>query len=132
MILRLVIQTAPTESFVGKTWRQRLDVANGPFREAVSIPEPARVRGQSVLLIGDVFTTGLTTHWRRRVSPMGRGDGRLRRWWGDLQVRITDPEVRRLREGVLRHWGVQRHAGPPSPGVASPAWWSASRPLSTG
>jgi predicted amidophosphoribosyltransferase len=59
---RIIVQERPTTRTAGKTWRQRYDIANRELRAALRIPDPELVRGRSVLLVDDVFTTGLTTH----------------------------------------------------------------------
>jgi predicted amidophosphoribosyltransferase len=58
----LIAQTASTDSFAGKKWKPRYEIATTQLRSALRIPNPAAVKGRSVLLVDDVFTTGLTTH----------------------------------------------------------------------
>lgn len=57
-----IVQTAPTESFAGKTWQQRRAIAEGPLRQALSVPDPSRIASRAILLFDDVFTSGLRTH----------------------------------------------------------------------
>jgi len=59
----LIEQTAPTDSFAGKGWRPRFDIAREQLAPALHVPNPSLVRGRSILLIDDVFTTGITTHF---------------------------------------------------------------------
>jgi predicted amidophosphoribosyltransferase len=54
------VKTALTTPFVGRSWRQRFDIARTELREALSVPSPAAVRGKSILVFDDVFTDGLT------------------------------------------------------------------------
>jgi hypoxanthine-guanine phosphoribosyltransferase len=42
--------------------RARYDIATVELSAALRIPDPRRVEGKAVLLVDDVFTTGLTTH----------------------------------------------------------------------
>jgi len=55
-----IIKTAATERMMGKTWRQRYEIATGPLREALSVPDPARTTGKEILVYDDVFTDGQT------------------------------------------------------------------------
>lgn len=55
---RAIIQTAETERFVGKNWRQRKAIAEGPLRAALVVPEPDKVAGKRILVFDDVFTEG--------------------------------------------------------------------------
>ncbi len=56
----VIVKTAATEPFVKKGWRQRREIAEGELREALEVPDPARVRGKRVLVYDDVFTDGFT------------------------------------------------------------------------
>lgn len=55
-----IIKTAPTESMVRKTWKQRYEIAKGPLRDALRLPRPERTRGKRILVYDDVFTDGQT------------------------------------------------------------------------
>jgi predicted amidophosphoribosyltransferase len=63
----VVVKTAPTERFAGKTWRERKAIAEGPLRAALSVPDPVRVANKDVLVIDDVFTEGFTIREVARV-----------------------------------------------------------------
>ena len=60
----LVIKEAPTERFATfgavKPWRERKQIAEGPLREALRVPDPERVAGRRILVFDDVFTEGFT------------------------------------------------------------------------
>lgn len=55
-----IVKTAPTPQMTGRNWRQRRDIATGPLRAALSIPDPVRTRNKRVLVYDDVFTDGQT------------------------------------------------------------------------
>lgn len=59
----LISQTAATDSFAGKRWKPRYEIARDQLVPALEIPDPSQVRGRSILLVDDVFTTGITTHF---------------------------------------------------------------------
>ena len=61
-----IMKTKATESFASKRWRQRYEIATSELREALFVPDPARVRGKNVLVFDDVFTEGLT------INEVGR------------------------------------------------------------
>lgn len=60
----LIIKDEATERFAErgavKPWRERKDIAEGPLRRALRIPDPNRVRGRRILVFDDVFTEGFT------------------------------------------------------------------------
>ncbi len=56
----LVVKEAHTERFVSKSWQERRQIAEGPLREALRVPDPSRVAGQKILVFDDVFTEGFT------------------------------------------------------------------------
>jgi predicted amidophosphoribosyltransferase len=56
----VIIKTAATTPFVGKTWRQRRDIAEGELREALEVPDASMARGKRALVYDDVFTDGFT------------------------------------------------------------------------
>jgi predicted amidophosphoribosyltransferase len=55
-----IVKTAATERFVGKSWHERRQIAEGPLRQALSVPDPARTHGSDILVYDDVFTDGFT------------------------------------------------------------------------
>ncbi len=57
---RAIIKTRDTPSLVGKTLLQRRTIAESDIRSSLHVPEPAVVRGQSILVFDDVFTDGST------------------------------------------------------------------------
>jgi len=60
----LVVKEARTERFATqgsvKPWKERKDIAEGPLRAALRVPEPDRVAGRRILVFDDVFTEGFT------------------------------------------------------------------------
>jgi predicted amidophosphoribosyltransferase len=67
-----IIKTAATTPFVGKTWQQRRQIAEGELRESLSIPRLTRTHGMAILVYDDVFTDGFTL---REVARRLREDG---------------------------------------------------------
>lgn len=59
----LIAQTAPTDKSAGKKWRPRFDKAREQLVPALEVPDPSAIAGRAVLLVDDVFTTGITTHF---------------------------------------------------------------------
>jgi predicted amidophosphoribosyltransferase len=55
-----IINVSPTARLVGRTWRQRREIATGPLRAALQVPDPRRTEGKSFLVYDDVFTDGQT------------------------------------------------------------------------
>lgn len=55
-----IIKTGATYAMVGKKWKERQAVAEGPLRDSLSVPSVARVCGQRILVYDDVFTDGQT------------------------------------------------------------------------
>ncbi len=55
-----IVKTAPTEPMVGKKWKQRHELATGPLRAALRVPNPARTAGKAILVYDDIFTDGQT------------------------------------------------------------------------
>jgi predicted amidophosphoribosyltransferase len=55
----VIVQVATTDRFVGKTWKERQKIAEGPLRAALTVPDPGLVRDRSILVFDDVFTDGL-------------------------------------------------------------------------
>jgi predicted amidophosphoribosyltransferase len=56
----LVVKKAETTPMAGLGLRRRRACAEGPLRRALGVPDPARVAGQRVLVVDDVFTEGST------------------------------------------------------------------------
>jgi predicted amidophosphoribosyltransferase len=60
----LVVKDAATEPFAKKRsvkpWRERKDIAEGPLRHALRVPDTHRVSGKRILVFDDVFTEGFT------------------------------------------------------------------------
>jgi predicted amidophosphoribosyltransferase len=56
---RAVVQTAAVERFVGNNWARRREIAEGPLRQSLAVPNHARVKGKAILVYDDVFTDGL-------------------------------------------------------------------------
>jgi predicted amidophosphoribosyltransferase len=68
-----VVQTAHTEPLVkASSWRKRREIAEGPLREALEVPDSTRVRGKRILVYDDIFTDGFTT---REVAGVLRRAG---------------------------------------------------------
>jgi predicted amidophosphoribosyltransferase len=55
---RVIVATAATERFVGKKLSERKEIAEGPLRAALHVPNPVRVFGKKILVFDDVFTDG--------------------------------------------------------------------------
>jgi predicted amidophosphoribosyltransferase len=56
----LVVKESPTERFAGKSWRERKQIAEGPLRKALRVPDPGAVEGRRILVFDDIFTNGFT------------------------------------------------------------------------
>lgn len=60
----LVVKDAATERFASlgavKPWRERKEIAEGPLRSALRVPDPSRVTDRRILVFDDVFTEGFT------------------------------------------------------------------------
>ena len=56
--LRAIVKSAPTGRFLGLGVAERRAIAEGPLREALSVPEPGRVAGRRVLVFDDVYSEG--------------------------------------------------------------------------
>ncbi len=60
----LIVKDSATERFAQrgavKRWAERRVIAEGPLRQALRVPDPARVAGQRILVFDDVFTEGFT------------------------------------------------------------------------
>lgn len=55
-----IVKTAPTESFTGKSYPQRRDIAHSELREALRVLDRRRTDGARILVYDDVFTDGHT------------------------------------------------------------------------
>jgi predicted amidophosphoribosyltransferase len=55
-----MILTEPVRRFAGKTFQQRLAIADEQLRKAIKVVDPKRIAGKDILVYDDVFTTGLT------------------------------------------------------------------------
>jgi predicted amidophosphoribosyltransferase len=52
-----IVQTVLTERFAKQpSWQHRRSLAEGPFRAALSVPDPSRIAGRQVLVFDDIFT----------------------------------------------------------------------------
>ena len=56
----VIVKTASTEPMVGKGWKKRREIAEGPLRESLHVTAPTKVRGKRILVYDDVFTDGQT------------------------------------------------------------------------
>jgi predicted amidophosphoribosyltransferase len=57
----VVVRTRPAPALKDSPgWRRRLEVARTELRASLTVSEPERVRGRSVLVFDDVLTTGAT------------------------------------------------------------------------
>jgi predicted amidophosphoribosyltransferase len=55
-----IVKTAPNRLLRGKTWQERWAIACDEIRSALSVPDPDRTAGRSILVYDDVFTDGIT------------------------------------------------------------------------
>jgi len=55
-----IVKTAPNRPLHGKTWQERWAIARDEIRPALSVPDPNRIAGRSILVYDDVFTDGIT------------------------------------------------------------------------
>lgn len=68
-----VVKTGPTESFTGKPYRERRDIAETQLREALQVPDRSRTAGRSILVYDDVFTDGWTLNETARALRFSGG-----------------------------------------------------------
>ena len=54
----LIVKAAPTGRLLGLGVAERRVIAEGPLREALSVPQPGRVAGRRVLVFDDVYSEG--------------------------------------------------------------------------
>jgi predicted amidophosphoribosyltransferase len=55
-----IIKTVDTPAMRPLTYQQRRLNAEGPVRDALTIPDPSRTTGRRIVVVDDVFTDGLT------------------------------------------------------------------------
>jgi predicted amidophosphoribosyltransferase len=55
-----IVKTKATTPMVGKSWKQRHEIAVNELRPALSVPRRERTRGRAILVVDDVFTGGHT------------------------------------------------------------------------
>lgn len=70
-----IVKNVATESFTGKKYADRKSIAMNQLRDALSVPDPTRTAGKSILVYDDVFTDGLTL---REVARCLMSDGGAR------------------------------------------------------
>lgn len=56
----LIVKTGPTDQFLGKSPRERSEIAEGRLRSALSVPDPDRVAGKRILVFDDVYSEGFS------------------------------------------------------------------------
>lgn len=56
----LIAKSAPTGRFLGKSPRERSEIAEGQLRAALSVPDPDLVAGRRVLVFDDVYSEGFS------------------------------------------------------------------------
>lgn len=56
----LISKAAPTGQFLGKSPRERGEIAEGQLRDALSVSEPDLVAGRRVLVFDDVYSEGFS------------------------------------------------------------------------
>jgi predicted amidophosphoribosyltransferase len=69
-----MIKTTATPALVGKTWKQRREIAEGELRDSLLVPDPRRTEGQSILVYDDVFTDGFTLRAGPSQSDLQESD----------------------------------------------------------
>ncbi len=55
-----IIKTCRTPSMTNKRWKERQAIARDNLRPSLSVPDPKRIKGKSILVYDDVFTDGHT------------------------------------------------------------------------
>jgi len=65
--LRAVSKQAETPALTGRSFTERLALAEGPLRRVLAVADPVRVRRATVLVVDDVFTEGCTLREVARV-----------------------------------------------------------------
>ncbi len=68
-----ITKIAATERLTGKSWRQRFEIARGPLRAALAVPDPAKTRRRKILVYDDVFTDGQTLNEVARCLRLAGG-----------------------------------------------------------
>ncbi len=56
----LIAKSVPTGQFLGKSPRERREIAEGELRTALSVPEPDLVAGRRILVFDDVYSEGFS------------------------------------------------------------------------
>jgi predicted amidophosphoribosyltransferase len=72
-----IVKTAPTERMVGKNWKQRREIAIGPLRDALRVPNPAQTAGKAILVYDGIFTDGQTLNEVARCLILEGGATRV-------------------------------------------------------
>ncbi len=57
---RAVTKVRETPGMAGRSWAERQDLARGPLRASLAVPDPELVAGRQVLVLDDVLTEGST------------------------------------------------------------------------
>lgn len=69
-----IIKTAATPRMSRQdSWRQRKEIAEGPLRDALQIPDPVATDGKRILVYDDIFTDGLTLNEVARCLLLNGG-----------------------------------------------------------
>jgi predicted amidophosphoribosyltransferase len=67
--------TATTKMTKSASWKERHEIATGELRDSLRVPDPKRIKGQSILVYDDVFTDGHTLNEvARRLKFDGADD----------------------------------------------------------
>lgn len=56
----VIVKIAATPPLVGRTFRERREIAEGPLRDALRVPDSEAIEGKAILVYDDVFTDGST------------------------------------------------------------------------
>ena len=56
----VITKIRPTGRFLGIGVEERREIAEGELRDALEVPDPARVRGRRVLVVDDAYSEGFT------------------------------------------------------------------------
>ena len=71
----LIAKSAPTGQFLGKSPSERSEIAEGPLRAALSVPEPDLVAGRRILVFDDVYSEGFSMReMARALIRAGAGE----------------------------------------------------------
>ena len=55
-----IVKTSETTPMKRKTWKQRDEIATEELREALVVPDEARIRGKRIVVFDDIYTSGHT------------------------------------------------------------------------